>query len=503
MLSIRDLRRISSEHHRKVEKLSLDDPPPFTVVKQEVRLLQDVKSRSADELGGVTDGLPDYDEIMGRAVTNSQPEVDTGKGLPEFQPKMASALSDPSFLQNVLSTFEAVDNDGASSEEPDSLFEEVLLMYPVYSRYLRRLPMKDLLSLGQVSRSFYSLVDEEKDKPGRRQCEFIYRKNFIRHFNLSYGTAKFIPQGKIYNGLLKDLFIIPEHVIIFYSPDTFQYDVRYYDKNGNPQVGKFDELLNSVLNKGDDDELRVWHMRLFSVLQPFSHHAPYVEDSSRLSRNELNRMFLWHSEDLAMVILPPMPNVRVVHRYFNYSNSLFNVSAGRDRRNLYPLVALIEKKYSPKLLMMCVRDLPSSIEGMEYGYPILLFETQIFDRMAPEEWMVLSGAVSAYQVILDMSDSREERDEKIRALHFQVGKFQQGFVFYHTEMWPGGTSKEIPQCDMILLRKVFPGVPVLGGRAKKIMGNQYLPILDDGSPTSFNTLVSRATVTVVTAITFP
>ena len=262
-----------------------------------------------------------------------------------------------------------------------------------------------------------------------------------------------------------------------------------------------------MMNKENDEELRVWHMRLFSVLQPFSHQAPHVEDSSRLSRNELNRMFLWHSEDLAMVVLPSLHNVQIVHRYINYSNFFGTSFSVRDRgRNLFPLVALIEKKYSPKLLLMSVRDLPSSIEGLDYGYPIVISETQIFDRMAPEEWMIFSGSVSVYQVILDMSDSREERDEKIRALRFQVGnsvKPRQGFIFYHTEMWPGGTSKEIPQCDMILLRKVFPGVPVLGGRAKKIMGNQYIPLLTDSSSLNANTLLLRPTVTIVTALGFP
>lgn len=111
-----------------------------------------------------------------------------------------------------------------------------------------------------------------------------------------------------------------------------------------------------------------------------------------------------------------------------------------------------------------------------------------------------------FQVILEVSDRRIERDAKLRALRAQLGLIDvaryQCLLLYFTELWPGGTSKETPQADCMTLRSEFPNVPVFGGRAGRFMVNQFMPILLSYPRQDSLSLRLRENPTVATIVCF-
>ncbi|OQV18510.1 hypothetical protein BV898_07338 [Hypsibius exemplaris] len=516
MLSIGEIRRLSAQRERSK---STPTPPVFhnpaapTLDSAEL-LLESTVPRPPQLSDFLFDGIP--------RETSPTPDSSISPPSENVLPKSASSdserrrlsLSSASFLQDLLEdTGEASEVAAGHVDSEDSSITEtdVLLSYPVYSRYLRMLPMKDLLALGKTSSRFRSLVQYEKTRSRRHRFACIYRREFIRYLNLSLGSQKWITQHQVFGNILNELYIQPEHLLVFYSPDIFHYDVRIIDRTGLLRLRKPDEILDSFMRQRNEDDLRVWHFRLFSVIRPVAEPTQSDLDHASLTRTELHRLHLWHSEDLAMIVLPETKeNVQIIHQRVGFSHTaLMEIPSHIRERNggdLVTLLQLIQHAFAPKLLILTIHCIPRGFGPLSLEFPVILFEGMIFDGAPAEEWMCFAGsAVTVYQVILDVSDKRDVRDMKLNALYAQLGvvfpNAGQCWLFYFTEMWPGGTSKEIPQCDVLTLRRLFPGVPVLGGRAKRFMGNQWCPILaESAAADTAKSLFLRQTPTIVTVV---
>ncbi|XP_055328842.1 uncharacterized protein LOC129581664 [Paramacrobiotus metropolitanus] len=412
-------------------------------------------------------------------------------------------LSSPLFL-DLLQAEEVVTDEGGNHELS---FADILLFHSVYSRILKSLPMTSLLSLACTCRDFRVLIRNERCRSRRHRFEWIYRKEFIRHLNMSYASCTMTKYDNAFSRLIRELYCFPEHILVFYSPDIFQYGIRVIDGAHSGTV-KSDVLLDNLLKQQNDSDWRVWHFRVFSVIQPITSTA----FSSHMTAHELKRFPLWHSEDLVMVFLPTLENVRIRHHPLNF-NMLLNVpefERNEIRSSLFQYLFVIGQRFRPKLVILSIRDLPRNVENELVDFPVIVIASRLFDSHGPEGWMSFSGdGVTVFQVILEVSDKREERDQKIRALHAQLGwnfplefRSRTCWIFYFTELWPGGTSKEIPQRDIVTLREVFPNVPIFGGRTGNLMGNQQLPILASFPGSDARSLRLRSNPTIVTVVAF-
>jgi hypothetical protein len=507
MLSIGELRQLSAARQRSKSAPA----PPNTITDADSALFRSdsplslLDTFSIPKPPQLSDFLPNSEEVQ-----NSDRQTSQNDEIRPLSDSKYRRLSSPSFLREEFE-YSLENSEPAEKEEESVMYpKDVLLSYPVYSRYLRLLPMRDLLSLARTSTAFNNLVRTEKSRLRRHRFALVYRKDFIRYLNLSFASQKWVTERQIFGKIFSDLLMEPQHLLVFYSPDIFHYDVRTLDRHGLPQLTKPDQILEAFMKQPDMEDLRVWHFRLFSVIRPVADPVYGLASHFSLTRHELNRQHLWHSEDLAMILLPTVPDVRFVHQRLNYSNLLDIPLALRDRNggSLMPLLFLIEKRYSPRFLLLSVRDLPqNSLSQMAFDFPIIVFESQVFEGQNSEEWMCFAGDVTVYQVALEVADRREVRDMKLNALYAQTGltfpSSTQCWLFYFTEMWPGGTSKEIPQSDVLTLRSLFRGVPVFGGRAKRFMGNQHIPVLAGASAIgNSQSLVMRMTPTIATVVFF-
>lgn len=136
----------------------------------------------------------------------------------------------PMYLKMVKS-LEASESSITTADADEALTpQEVLMFHPVYSRLVHCLPMPALLCLAMVSRSFSSVVKTERNRGRRHEYEWIYRKEFIRYINLSYASQKVVKEVDIFAGIMRELYCYPESILVFYTPDIFQYDLRVLGK---------------------------------------------------------------------------------------------------------------------------------------------------------------------------------------------------------------------------------------------------------------------------------
>lgn len=205
---------------------------------------------------------------------------------------------------------------------------------------------------------------------------------------------------------------------------------------------------------------------------------------------------------------------------------------------LTPTIEMLAHRHKPKFLLLAVRDLPQNLQPIVYSFPIIVCDISPF-KTYPEEFLCLSGDnVRVWQMVLQAGDPRSVRDDKIRALHkqctvdlidhssfrqdgvrasqqnvTQINKiYQEGqrcngqyMLFYLTEMWPGGTSKQCPQADTHLLRTLFADTPLLGGRGKHFIANEIIQQGADSStsgPPSVGVLQRLYIPTVITVVRF-
>ena len=116
----------------------------------------------------------------------------------------------------------------------DTVIENFLLRLPlvIQSHVLSLLALKDLVNLSRTSKQFHDIAAEEtrrRKSTTSAIMQLFWRKDFIRFMNQAFtvgtkGTA--LTRLHVFGSILNQLFIPPAFLIVCYSPDIFEYEVR-------------------------------------------------------------------------------------------------------------------------------------------------------------------------------------------------------------------------------------------------------------------------------------
>ena len=89
--------------------------------------------------------------------------------------------------------------------------------------------MRDLLNLAQVNVALRQLARQEVQQREKGvQLQVVWRKDFIRFMNQTYTAAKNVAMTRhhVFGSIWDNLFFRPQFVIVCYSPDVFEYEIR-------------------------------------------------------------------------------------------------------------------------------------------------------------------------------------------------------------------------------------------------------------------------------------
>ncbi|OQV22881.1 hypothetical protein BV898_03313 [Hypsibius exemplaris] len=327
-----------------------------------------------------------------------------------------------------------------TNSAPDAASKLLLyLPFHVQSHLLGMLPMRDLLSVAQVNRSLCEVVKtERKLRENLLKMQLVWRKDFIRYMNQTYNAATqmFLTRNRVFGPVWDALFFQPNFLIVCYSPDIFEYEIRLHQVMSNDPFAPnnhnvfnptnsdqdhivvkekpgtlLDNLMRRAIgNKNRTSSVNIWHLRLFTILKP--NHCNPAETSS-----------IWSSEDLTLLFFPKNCNISFTRGPIEYSDLMNFPMLERyysNRNMLIPIIEILNQRYHPKFLLLSMKELPEDFQPVSYGFPIVVCDISPFKNY-PEEFLCMTGETKIFQVVLEMNDSRSARDEKIRTLQQRCG----------------------------------------------------------------------------------
>ncbi|GAV07446.1 hypothetical protein RvY_17279 [Ramazzottius varieornatus] len=216
--------------------------------------------------------------------------------------------------------------------------------------------------------------------------QLFWRKDFIRFMNQAITggtTGSALTRLHVFGPILDQLYIPPAFLIVCYTPDVFEYEIRIQGKRlkstfenmashkaftagaTSPQSEEFEilkekpgEVLEKIMktvSRGGacsaetSEKLSplIWHMRLFAVVKPVD--PPRGAESSSCR-------YLWGSEDKTVLCLAATSGLRIAKQSLEYSELMDYPMLERYYTNhnmLTPTVEVLSIRHRPGSTTTC------------------------------------------------------------------------------------------------------------------------------------------------------